>query len=407
MKRTSSAIFIAALSGAIAGPPAFLSSQAFADDDAFGAPEARLSFDAGAVLGAGNSDTELLFDLEGDFSLETFTQSGRRYGLVIGGRVQRDRGTRPFDGLAGQCPPGLGDCASLEGPVSGLRTYGTPGEAGTRAELAAAYVFYDTGWGEIRLGRGDGAARLDPVSGPTAFRLTRADGARVATRGVAGADTANHSSSQDAKLVFRSIALGQEVSVGTLRASVSWTPSVRHCGVDACTREYGSAGLVSPVSDDVLELGVHYAIRRGDHILDVSASFSDGEDATGRAGFEGLQTRTLGLRWEHGAWSAGGRYLSSNNGLSVDAGYSAWSASGGYETGPWLLTLEYAGFNDSALHVSGETWQLGGSRLIGERWIAGLGLQSASRSEPARTMTGRRQVERDSVNVFAELGWQF
>jgi hypothetical protein len=407
MKRTSSAIFIAALSGAIAGPPAFLSSQAFADDDVFGAPEVRLSFDAGAVLSAGDRDTELLFDLEGDLTLETFTQAGRPYGLVVGGRAQRDRGTRPFGGLAGQCPPGLGDCASLEGPVSGLRAHGAPGETGVRAELDAAYVFYDTGWGEIRLGRGDGAARLDDVSGPTAFRLTRADGGRVATSGLAGANTVNHAASQDAKLVFRSIALGQEISVGTLRASVSWTPSVRHCGVDACAREYGPAGLVSPVTDNVLEVGVHYAIRRGDHVVDVSASLSDGEDATGHAGFEGLQTRTVGLRWENGAWSAGGRYLSSNNGVSADAGYTAWSASAGYETGPWLLTLEYAGFNDSALHVSGESWQFGGSRLIGERWIAGLGLQSASRSEPELTVTGRRQVDRDSVNAFAELGWQF
>jgi hypothetical protein len=407
MKRTSSAIFIAALSGAIAGPPAFLSSQALADDDAFGAPEARLSLDAGAVLAAGDSDTELLFDLEGDLTLETFTQAGRRYGLVLGGRVQRDRGTRPFDGLAGQCPPELGDCTSLEGPLSGLRTHGAAGETGIRAELDAAYVFYDTGWGEIRLGRGDGAARLDDVSGPTAFRLTRADAGRVATGGFAGGNTVNHASAQDAKLVFRSIALGQEISVGTLRASVSWTPSVRHCGVDACAREYGPAGLFSPVSDDVLELGVHYAIRRGDHVIDVSASLSEGQDATGRTGFEGLHTRTVGLRWENGAWSAGGRFLTSNNGLSGDTGYGAWAASAGYETGPWLLTLEYAGFNDSTLHVAGEAWQLGGSRLIGERWIAGLGLQSALRSEPQMTATGRRQVERESVNVFAELGWQF
>lgn len=416
MMRTISAILIAALSSVLAGPPAFArDGNSSASDEDSGAP--RLRLDAGTVVRAGDGDAAILFDFDGSLEFERFTRTGRRYGLVVGGRLERDKGRRGWGGLAGDCPAGSADCATasdasgadrpLLAPVSGFRSAGPADGERTRGAIDAAYVFYDTGWGELRAGYGPGAARLDAVSGPAAFRLTRADGGRVNTGLLSGARTANPSSGQDPKLVFRSVALGQESSVGTLRLSASYTPAVRNCGVDICAREYGPAGLLSPVSDDVAELGLHYAVRRGGHEWEFGLGTARGGDATGRPGFIGIETHDAGLAWSHGAWSAGVRGLVSNNGLAGDRGYTAWSASGGYETGSWLFTLEYAGFSDDAVHVDGAGWQAGGSRLIGERWLLGGGVQAMRRREPILTPSGRRQRELDALTAFVELGWQF
>ena len=408
MVRTSSATLLAALSGALAAPPAFpqdvpgASLQSILDT-----AETRLDIDAGSVVRSGEDADNPLFDLDLTLTVEGFTEAGRRAGLVLGGRVERDSGRRARGGLSGNCPPGSGDCATLEGPVSEFRSAGLADGTGTRTALEEAYLYYDTGWGELRLGSGPGAAQLDAVGGPAAFRLSRADGGRVNTDGLAGPGTANLASGWSPKIVFRSVALGQETSIGTLRASASFTPRVRDCGVDVCHREYGPAGLVGPVFDNMAEIGVHYAVRRGGHGLELSLGAASGEAAGGRPGFERILTWDAGLSWTSGPWSAGLRGLVSDNGLAGGRGHQAWAASAGYESGPWLYTVEYAGFSDDAVHVDGTSWQIAGSRLIGERWLAGGGLRLSERSEPGATPLGRVQRRREATVAFLELGWQF
>jgi len=408
MVRTTSATLLAALSGALAAPPAFPQTASFTPlHPILETAETRLDIDAGSVVRSGEDADNPLFDLDLSLTVEGFTEAGRRAGLVLGGRVERDSGRRARGGLAGDCPPGAGDCATMEGPVSELRSAGPVDGTQTRTALEEAYLYYDTGWGELRLGYGPGAARLDAAGGPAAFRLSRADGGRVDTDGLAGPGTANLASGWSPKIVFRSVALGQETSVGTLRASASFTPEVRDCGVDVCHREYGPAGLVGPVFDNMAEIGVHYALRRGGHGFELSLGAASGEDASGRSGFERIFTWDAGLAWQYGPWSAGLRGLFSDNGLAGERGHQAWAASAGYESGLWLYTVEYAGFSDDAVHVDGSTWQIAGSRLIGERWLAGGGLRLSERSEPVLTPSGRMQRRGEATVAFLELGWQF
>jgi len=408
MVRTSSATLLAALSGALAAPPAFPQSAASTPfQSVLETAEPRLDIDAGSVARSGEDADNPLFDVDFSLTMEGFTDAGRRAGLVLGGRVERDSGRRARGGLAGDCPPGTGDCGSLEGPVSEFRSAGSADGTRTRTALEEAYLYYDTGWGELRLGYGPGAAQLDAVGGPAAFRLSRADGGRVNTDGLAGPGTANLASGWSPKIVFRSVALGQETSVGTLRASASFTPQVRDCGVDVCHREYGPAGLVGPVFDNMAEFGLRYAVRRGEHGFELSLGAASGEEASGRPGFDRIVTWDAGLSWRHGAWSAGLRGLVSDNGLAGERGHQAWAASAGYESGPWLYTVEYAGFSDDAVHVDGTTWQIAGSRLVGERWLAGGGLRVSERSEPFLLPSGRVQQRREAMTAFLELGWQF
>ncbi|WP_339746297.1 hypothetical protein [uncultured Maricaulis sp.] len=357
-----------------------------------------------------------MFDVDAELKLETFTASGQRWGFVLGGRLERDSGRRAWGGRVGNCPAGSGDCATIlvdgtprgvRAASSGFQSAVTEADEGTRIALQSGYGYLDIGWGELRMGYGAGAADLDPASGPTAFRLSRADGGRVDLTGLSGARTRNLTSGVSPKLVYRSIAVGQSSSIGSLRIALSFTPRVRDCGVDACAWRAGPAGLLSPVSDDVWEFGGRYEIRRGEHEFAASLGLSEGAEATGLAGFAGISTRDVGLRWTHGGLSAGARWLRSNNGVASDGAYEAWSVSAALEQGPWLTALELARFSDDLVHVDGQTVQLSASRLVGEHWVVGGGIQAASRDDPVTGPLGRSETRLNGSAIFLELGWQF
>ena len=361
-------------------------------------------------------DQNLLTDMQAGFEIETLTDAGRRWGLVATARVERDSGRRAWGGRIGDCPQEQSVCAShfdgvsrrpILAPVSGLFTVGPARSDSTRAALEAGYAYVHTGWGEFRIGYGSGAADMDTESGPSAFRMTRADGGRVDLTGLSFTRTRNLTSGFSPKLVFRSIQLGQVTSIGVARVSVSYTPEVRDCGVDFCAKGYGPSGLLSPLSDSVWEVSARYEVHRGEHEIAVSLGLSDSDDATGRFGFEGVEAQNVGMSWTNGPWSAGANWLRSNNGISWQNSYQAWSVSAGYESGPWVTVLEYAQFQDDLVHAEGGTTQISASRLVGDRWVLGGGLQWADLDEPVLVGSNRVNLSRDASTAFFELGWQF
>jgi hypothetical protein len=433
MIRTFSAISIVALSGALAGPSA--SAQVPTQDSLtktkdFNASKMRervfdgeattveVELDAGVVMrdSAFSGDASTLFDIQAGFEFEAISESGHRWGFDASVRAERDSGRTAWGGRVGDCPPITADCATvlngvLSHPVrsyaSGYYSAGSVSDDQTQIAIATAYLFSHTGWGEWRVGYGPGAADLDIVSGPTAFRLVRADGGRVDLTGLSGARTRHLTSGVSPKILFQSIALGQASTIGTVQVSASFTPQARDCGVDVCLEEYGAAGLLTPLADSVWELAARYEMRRGAHTFAISGGVSHGEEATGRAGFSDIVARDLGLSWASGAWSAGARWFRSNNAVTQDGEYEAWSASAGFEAGPWLSVIEYAGFSDDLIHVDGRTVQVSASRLIGGHWVLGGGVQNSIRQDPVVTATGRQGFELDHTSIFAEVGWRF
>ncbi len=413
MVRTISATIIAAASVLLTVPSAFSQTLTSLWSEA----ETRFALDTGLVtVMRDGDDIDVLADLEARWSVEMLTDSGRRFGFVLGGRVERDSGRKAWGNRVGDCPPGLADCASLQvdgldralrGTASGLFSAGPADNRRAHAALEAGYAYLHSGWGEWRLGAGTGAADLDAVRGPTAFRLSRADGGRVDITGLSGARTRNLSSGFDPKLVFRSIALGQVGTIGTFRASLSYTPEVELCGVDHCAGNFGTSDPLTPPVEDVFEAGFHYEIRRGDHDVAFSAGLSRGSEASSLAGLAGIRAEDAGLSWRSGQWRAGARWYRANQALAGDASYEALAVSASYEAGDWLTTLEWASFSDDLVHASGESWQLSGSKLIGDHWVAGAGIQLAERSEPVLLPAGRRNVSADSSAIFVELGWRY
>jgi len=395
---------IAATSGLLATPPTFSQTTDFSET------EVRFDLDVTGVLASSSDESgTVLFDLDARLELERITDSGRLYGLVLGGRVERDRGRVAWGGLSGACPSGSADCppAPLRGYTSGLYAEGAAEtDDAVRVALQAGYVFVHSGWGEWRLGYGAGAAAIDAVGGPTAFRTSAADDGRLDISGLNTARTRNRVSGFAPKLVFRSIALGQSRSVGSVRASVSFTPRAGACGVDYCDYGEGPAGILVAQPENIVEIGGRYEIRRGEHTLEVSLGTARGEDGSGLAWFDGVETYDLGARWDMGAWRAGARWLHSNNAVSGAGDYEALSASIGYESGPWMTTLEWAGFSDDLVHTDGRTWQVGTSWL-GDHWLIGGGVQYAEREEPVLTGLGRRPDMRDSTGFFLEASWRY
>ena len=374
---------VAALSGALAGPPATASDH----DDLGDFTSTELELDAGAVWASGDDlrvSDRVLADIEARLDIEVLTESGRRWGFALTARAEKDSGRLAWGGASGDCPPDLAACLGVfdQGRWHPVRpaTSSLTGSAGSneddvRFALQRAHVFVHTGWGEWQAGYGFGASDQMAETGPTAFRLSRADGGRIDPTGLSGARTRNLSSGISPKLVFRSVPLGQARTVGRIRVAASLTPRARDCGVDVCHRAYGPADELSPVSDNVIEIGAQYGLQRGDHEWAVSLGLSRGDAGGGQSAFEGIAAEDLGLSWRSGLWSAGARWLRSNNGLSGNFAYQAWSASLGYEQGPWLTVLEYAAFDDNASLTTGQSWQLGASRLVGENWLLGLGIQ--------------------------------
>lgn len=275
-----------------------------------------------------------------------------------------------------------------------------------RTAVHDAHLFVSSGWGEWRIGYGTGAAALDVAAGPAAFRTLGADGGELDPTGLNGARTLNLTSAYAPKLTFRSIALGQTRSIGMVRLSASFTPSVEDCGVDTCSHGTGPGGVRAAEPVNIVELGGLYELRRGEHEIGISFGWAQSDDDSGVAALEGVETSDFGLSWRNGAWLAGTRWLRSNNGIAGSGDYEALSASLGYEAGLWMTTIEWAGYSDDLVHSDGETWQIGTSRL-GDHWLIGAGIAMSEREDARLTALGRRGETTDSTVIFLEASWRY
>ncbi|MHA6287917.1 porin [Maricaulis sp. CAU 1757] len=414
MRRSDLAKSFAVLSVVLAAPPAFaqIAGTDYQSSD-FTSFSTEFRIDAGLVARAGDADGALA-EIDAQWQGEYLAQSGRRLRLVLGVRGERDSRPGLTLGPVGNCPSGTADCASLQGaavspavqsPASGLYTHGRMTGRRDRLALDAAYISVSSGWGEWRAGYGPGAARIDAVSGPSAFRLSRADTTRLHSNPLSVGHTENRLSGFSPKLVFHSIALGQEATVGTLRVAASWAPNGDDCDTDMCGVADRVPNLTYPVADQVVELGALYALRRGEHEWQVSLGLAAGLETP--AGLGSAQAIDVGASWRRGNWLAGASVLRADAGAGDNALYQAWSGQLGYEVGPWIYVFEHAAFSDDWLHVDGKSWQIGASRLVGDNWLVGAGLQTAERDEPVITPIGRRQQRHRADVVFVELGWQF
>lgn len=392
-----SAIFLAAAASVQAGPLEAIEFDAALKADAV----ARLGSETGREQG-------LLGDVTLEIGAESITEGGLRFGAAGTVRAQADEGRRGFARQVGDCPGVLADCPATEGRgLAGLLTglHSVPGLDTEAVDLAveAAYLYVKTGFFEVRLGRGPGAAVLEADPLPGAFRLTRADGSLVDPEGLALARTANTLSTNSAKMLIQSRRLAG------FRASASYTPRADHCGVDVCRPDTGPQGPVFAEVENVAEAGLSFDHRFRASGQRWTASITAGRgEAAGpfAAAFEDPWAASARLVWSRGPVSAGLGALLSNDGVQ-DGDYRAWSASASYERGAWLSAIEWAAADSDLVSGTGWTLQLGASRLFENGAVAGFGLRHGEQTAPEGPAAARRRDTRARSSVFIETGLRF
>jgi len=334
-----------------------------------------------ALPDTGETDQSALADLLLRTEAERFFQSGLRAGIELDVGWRRDNGRE-----------GVG----LQGPVGGAftgRVFSAADPAGPRGDLTTAGVFVRGGWGELRAGRGAGAADRDASSPALPFRLLRADGGLVDPSGRNVVRTRNMLTGRAAKISIRSQRLFG------LRAGVSYTPEPDACGLDACAPQ-GQAfehGIEAAFSFEHLFRGPDLRVEAS--VEAAAAQRADTLAVIGGLTAEDPWARSGRLALSRGAWSLGAAALVSNDGLSGGA-YTAVSGFLSREAGDWLAALE-AGAADSDL--SGEesrVVQFGASRLIGDHWVAGGALSWSAREDAAGAKS-------DGLQGVLEIGLRF
>ena len=386
------ALLLCVASAAVAASPAPASALPLLPASLQAASDARLGpfvlngegdADAAVALGGGEAEDQgLVLDIALRGSAEAFTDNGLRYGLEIQLGLRRDPAR---EGLSRVVPGAAGS----GGAVSGLPA--DPARIDeTRAGIETAAVFLKGPWGEVRAGRGEGAAALEAAALPGAFRLMRADDARADLSGLAAARTRDTLSGRAAKLTVRSARLFG------LRASASYTPDADDCSLDHCPE-----GRVA--AEGVVEAGLSFDYAppgAGRWSLSVGASRGGADPAPGLPPGVAEDPHALSARagWRKGDLSLGAGWLRSNEGLA-EGRYEAWSVSASLERGDWLWAAEASRADVEPASLDVTAVQLGASRLLPGGAIAGLGWTRLDEDAPGGG--------RETAFLFVAAGLRF
>jgi len=193
----------------------------------------------------------------GDGKLEAevsaITQGGLEYGINLEGRAQYDEFRRGFGGRVGDCPAANPECASTGGltPVAvrgHTSQFYTDGPSNAKEEefaLEGAYIFLRSAYGDVTLGRDDGAAYLFSLGAPSLLAVNGSN-SPVDYTGLDSVKTVNDASGFSEKITYTSPRLlGDQIGVG-VQLGVSYALNARACGVDYCVRESRSDRNLCP-----------------------------------------------------------------------------------------------------------------------------------------------------------------
>ncbi|WP_158272033.1 porin [Marinicauda salina] len=418
MRPARDAIFTAVACALLAAAPTFsqdLSSITNSSSTGSGverigpfSPDVSLAVDALAAAGdVDAAETGPYADLDLDLELEAVTRGGLRWGAAFGVRARRGDGRRGFARPVGDCPVTVAGCPAIggrtpAGAATGLHAAPVLDAGDPRIALDEAAAFVKGGWGEIRIGRGPGAAALEAAPGPGAFRLARADGPLIDATGLALADTTDRLSGAAAKITARTRRLAG------FRASASWTPEADWCGVDVCRLD-GRDAVATPAVENVREVGVSFdrRFRSSGRRWTLSAGYAAGEVAGPLASaFADPWSVSARASLEAGPAAIGVSWLKTNDGFE-DGDYEAWAASASIERGAWLAALEFAAGDSDFLDAEGWSVQLGASRLFESGLLLGVGLARAEQTAPVAGPGGIVGADADAVIGFVETGWRF
>lgn len=307
-------------------------------------------------------------------------------------RLRRDAPGRPsFAGGFGSCAGGAGCFAAA--PATGLFVGGRIAENSPEVLVEGASLSVSGPWGEGVVGLDTGvAARLD-ARAPQVLEGVSSFSPMLDPSGMVVVRARNDVTGPSAKVSYMSPRwLG-------FRAGVSFTPDANLAGADF-DADVSGVGLAGAELENVWEGALSFSRRFRSNGVLVRAALTgtSGESGSVVGGFDDYSAVGGGLELERDGWSAGVRWLGSNNARSDDGDYEAVEVGLARDSGPWRFGIEWGSATDDFLNLEGQSWLVGVRRSIGENLGVGVAYQGVSDEFPMLSMgSGVREIKQDGL----------
>ncbi len=357
---------------------------------------------------------DFVLDGSGLVEVSAITQGGLEYGVAAKLRGQYDPYRRGFGGRVGDCPPAQAGCSgvndngtdfALRGHTSRFYAAGADDAKDFQAQLEGAHIFLRSAYGDVTVGRDDGAAYLFSLGAPTLLNVGASNNP-VDYTGLDAVKTVNDASGFSEKITYTSPRLlGDTVGVG-VQVGVSYALDAEACGVDYCVRgnDDEPAGVLAPELDDIFEAGLALD-RKFDNGLSVeaTATYAIGSQQSQLAAFDDLKSLGLALELGYGDFVLGGSYLNSNNALA-DGDYQAYDVGLTWQPNKFGVTLGYGHAEDDNVGLTSDQFVGGVSYDFNEMFRVSTGVQYIKRDvdvfDPAAALVSAQ--DEDAASVFVE-----
>lgn len=374
----------------------------------------------GLRLGAGAQENDswgevFIGDADIEAEVSAVTQGGLEWGIHGQVRGQYDEGRKGFTRRLPDCPPTLMGCPSVlvagtptavRGHTSQFYTFGPDVGEDTRIALESAHLFLRSAYGDVTVGRDDGAAYLFSLGAPTLLNVG-ASNSGVDYTGLDAVRTRNEASGFAEKITYTSPRLlGDQVGIG-IQIGASYAPDAEACGVDYCVEPNSIAGVVAPEIEDVLEAGI--ALDRtfaSGMSVEGTLTYARGSEQSGLAELDDLQTFGAGVEVKLSDWALGGSFLQSNQGLMA-GDYTAYDVGLTWQPSQLGFTLGYGHAEDDLVGLTSDQFVGGVTFDLNERIRLGAGVQYTDR-ETRRDVAGTAQFGSEKATaLFIEGGLKF
>ncbi|WP_418152412.1 porin [Litorimonas sp. RW-G-Af-16] len=343
------------------------------------------------------------------------TDGGLEYGINLGARAQYDKNRRGFATRLPDCPPTEFGCASvlvagvptaLRGHTTQFYSFGPDEAKETQVAIESAHLFLRSAYGDVTIGRDDGAAYLFSLGAPTLLAVG-ASNSPVDYTGLDSVKTVNDASGFSEKLTYTSPRLlGDTVGVG-VQFGASYAPNARACGVDYCVRSNDrNPSVINPEIEDIMEVGLSLD-RTFDSGLKVEATgtYARGSEQSGLAGLDDLSAYNAGVEVSLADWTLGGSWLKSNNGL-LDGDYEAWDTGLTWKPSALGFTLGFGQATDASVNLKSNQAVFGVTYDF-DKFTVGTGVQHIQRKSTALN-AGIVEIEKqEATALFIEGGFKF
>ena len=355
---------------------------------------------------------DFIGDADLEFEASAITQGGLEYGVNLGGRAQYDPYRRGFGGRLPDCPPTETGCSGnaaalttgLRGHTSGFYSGGEDITKDAQFALESAHVFLRSAYGDVTIGRDDGAAYLFSLGAPTLLAVG-ASNSPVDYTGYDSVKTVNDASGFSEKITYTSPRLlGDQIGVG-VQFGASYALDADVCGVDYCNGK-NITGIIQPEIEDVVELGV--ALDRtftNGLSVELTGTYARGSESSGLGGLDDLASFGTGLEFGYGDFTLGGSYLQSNNGL-LDGDYTAYDAGLTWKPGALGFTLGYGHAEDDNVGLKSDQATFGVTYDF-DKFTVGTGVQYVDRDVNGLQLGIPTTLNQKATSVFVQGGFKF